>query len=73
MASGKGGRIPGREKSICKGTRHSRACWENSKCFRIDGPESVLVRDLREMWLEVREEPDHQEPFVSCKEISTIP
>ena len=53
MANRKGGRIPGRETSICKGTSHSRACWENSKYFRIDGPESARVTELREMGLEM--------------------
>lgn len=53
-------------------TRHSRACWENSKCFRIDAPESARVGDPRKMWLEVAEEPDHKEPFRLCNEISKI-
>lgn len=39
---------------------------------RMDAPESARVRDLREMWLEVAEEPDHKKPFRPCNEISEI-
>lgn len=38
----------------------------------MDAPESARVRDPREMWLEVAEEPDHKEPFRPCNKISEI-
>ena len=44
----------------------------NSKCFRIDAPESVRVTDPRETWLEGAEESDHKEPFRPRNEISKL-